>query len=233
MLRRFKPAWWSVLLSLVCICLFMRLGVWQWERGDEKSALLKWEHAKKPVFQLTRHSKVKAGELIAVSGTFDNQHTFLLDNQFYHHQIGFDVITPIKLSNGQWLLVDLGWINANPDRRLLPKVRLLDGVKHFQGSAYFPSSKSRVLNSRLDNEGAWPLIIEKLDTRTLDARLGVNFYPFILRLDKHAAFGYQRDWQVVSMLPERHYGYAAQWFSFAFIVLLLFVYLNVEKKRGS
>jgi surfeit locus 1 family protein len=210
--------------------LFVSLGIWQWGRGEEKAALLKLHAQEQTAMPLEKNTSVRHLMMLKVWGHFDNRHSFLLDNQFNQHHIGFDVLTPFQLETGKWLLVDRGWVAAKPDRKVLPQIAPIKGRISFKGRAYFPSSKNRVLNNRLDNEGQWPLIIERVTTDNLGKRLGVPLYPFILRLDKGASFGYVREWKTVSMKPERHYGYAFQWFSFALIVLILFVYLNREKK---
>jgi surfeit locus 1 family protein len=54
-------------------------------------------------------------------------------------------------------------------------------------------------------------------------------YPFIIRLDKQDAYGFVREWAIVSMPPQRHFAYAAQWFAMAGVILILFVALNVKR----
>ncbi|WP_019216188.1 SURF1 family cytochrome oxidase biogenesis protein [Legionella tunisiensis] len=56
-----------------------------------------------------------------------------------------------------------------------------------------------------------------------------SVYPFIIRLDKSEADSYVREWAVVAMPPERHYAYALQWFAIAFVILILFIALNLKK----
>lgn len=230
----FKPPLWSVLLSLLAISLFIRLGVWQLHRGTEKSNLLKQHkrHSIKPVIFPSKGT-LTLSQALKVTGTFDNDHTFLLDNQFYHHRVGFDVITPMKIEENKWLLVDRGWVKAQVNRQDLPLIPPIMGVKTLTGRVYFPSIKARVLNDELDNAGHWPLIIEKIGFDDMKKYLVAPLYPFVLRLDKERGSNFVRDWSVVSMKPAKHYGYAFQWFSFALVVLVLFLYLNVEKKRDA
>ena len=56
-------------------------------------------------------------------------------------------------------------------------------------------------------------------------------YPFIIRLDKQDTYGFVREWETVSMLPARHLAYALQWFAMAFVILIIFVALNLKKKN--
>lgn len=73
-------------------------------------------------------------------------------------------------------------------------------------------------------------IIERIDTKLIGQFLHKSVYPFIIRLDKANAQGYVREWSIVAMPAERHYAYALQWFAMAFVILILFIALNLKKK---
>ncbi|MBF3306266.1 hypothetical protein HKW73_33805, partial [Pseudomonas aeruginosa] len=42
---------------------------------------------------------------------------------------------------------------------------------------------------------------------------------------------FDTDWPLVSMPPERHTGYAVQWFALATALLALYLYLGVRRAR--
>lgn len=73
-------------------------------------------------------------------------------------------------------------------------------------------------------------VVELLDVHLISQFLHKSVYPFIIRLNNHADNGYLREWPVVAMAPERHYGYALQWFAIALVILILFIALNLKKK---
>jgi surfeit locus 1 family protein len=54
-------------------------------------------------------------------------------------------------------------------------------------------------------------------------------YQLLLEADQPD--GYLRDWRAVDVGPERHYGYAFQWFAFAVMALVIFCILNVRWNR--
>ena len=216
---------------VLSVCLFTRLGAWQWQRSIEKEKILRLEKtASHDFLALSKSLTVKPYQRLKISGDFDDARSFLLDNRFYQHQVGFDVLTVLKTKEGKHLLVDLGWTPAGKTRKVTPKLSLKKMSGLFKGTAYFPSSKSWVLSSAIDNLGKWPLIIEKVDFLALERLLKVDLYPFVLRLERQDPNALVRDWRVVTMKPAQHKGYAFQWFAFAFAAFVIFMVLNVERR---
>ncbi|MDQ6158685.1 SURF1 family protein, partial [Pseudomonas aeruginosa] len=54
--------------------------------------------------------------------------------------------------------------------------------------------------------------------------------PWEIRLEAGDA-SFDTDWPLVSMPPERHTGYAVQWFALATALLALYLYLGVRRAR--
>ena len=73
-------------------------------------------------------------------------------------------------------------------------------------------------------------IIELIDTQLISQFLHKSVYPFIIRLSSQSKYGFVRDWPVIAMSVERHYGYAFQWFAIAFAIFIIFIILNMKKK---
>ena len=74
-----------------------------------------------------------------------------------------------------------------------------------------------------------------LDAPGLAARLHRDaIAPRVLRLDPRAPFGYARDLDVLpnTLPPERHLGYAVQWFALALAVLATALVLTVRASRA-
>ena len=63
--------------------------------------------------------------------------------------------------------------------------------------------------------------------------LGLSLAPRILRLDPSLPLGYARDLDVLpnTLPPERHRGYALQWFGLALTTLLLSLYFAFFRRR--
>ena len=231
---RFRPSLFAVCLTVATVACLLSLGRWQLHRAAEKQDMLQHHRQglMQPAHQLPLSDNqgltVEQYQRVQAQGKFINQHNFLLDNQFYRHRVGYDVITPLQLADGAWVLVDRGWVPMGLSRQNRPKIAEVAGQVSLEGHAYYPSEKTWVLSSVLDNPGQWPLLIEKINTDRLGKLLHHPLYPYIMRLDARSPHGFARDWKIVSMSPAKHHAYALQWFSMAIVVMIIFVGWNVR-----
>lgn len=230
--RHFSPHWAMTLLTVLAIALFLRLGFWQVDRAVEKKQMMAALGAfsqQAPTVWSSNDPLPSQYQPLQVQGHFLSN-ILLLDNQHVQHQFGFDVVSPLVLVDGQVVLIDRGWVQGDPSRHVLPVVEIPKGLVQLTGSAYYPSQKTWLLGQAIEKKDQNMAIIELFDTHLISQFLHKSVYPFIIRLEKHAANGYARDWAVVAMPPERHYGYALQWFAIALVILILFITLNFKKK---
>lgn len=230
---RFTPTWSMLILAIVFISLFVRLGFWQIQRANEKTQMIvaqKTQEKQKPV-QWTKKQKLPLQyERIVLKGNYLSQ-VFLLDNQHHQHQFGYDVLSPIELSDGSVIMVDRGWVPGEMTRRVFPNIQTPKGLVKMQGSAYFPSKNQWVLGPVLEGKANKMIILERVDEQLISQILQKTVSPFIIRLDKQDTNGFVREWETVSMPPQRHLAYALQWFVMALVVLIIFVALNLKKKN--
>ena len=220
------------LLTLFAMALFMRLGYWQLERAGEKKQMIAALNAftqQSPQSWVSSHPLPAQYQPLRVKGQFLPA-IFLLDNQHHQHQFGYDVISPLKLNGGGIVLVDRGWVPADVTRQQFPVVETPRGVVSLVGSVYYPSTKQWLLGQALEKKGTDLAVVEWVDANLISKFLHKSVYPFIIRLSKSADFGYVREWAVVAMPPERHYGYALQWSAIALVIFILFIALNLKKK---
>jgi surfeit locus 1 family protein len=236
--REFRGSWWALLLTVAAIACFIALGRWQWHRAADKRALnaafAAGASAVEPLGSrapgaLPRYQSVE------VHGRYDVEHQFLLDNISRGPGAGYEVLTPLQLDDGRWLLVNRGW---------LP---LVDGGRQRLPDLRFEPGDSRRLRGRLDElpvtgiaagrqppplAGAWPRLTSFPRSADLAAALGHGVEPRQLLLAADAPDGYRRDWQSAGsdFGPERHVAYAVQWWCFAALAAGLFVLMNLRRK---
>lgn len=232
---RFTPSWLIIFLTFSFVALFMYLGFWQIHRAEEKKQMLvakEKQASLKPVLWNPKQKLLLQYTPIKITGSYLPQ-VFLLDNQHYQHQFGYNVLSPFELKDGSVVIIDRGWILGDVTRRDFPKVKTPKNLIQLQGTTYFPSKGQWVLGQDYEKKGEDIVILERLDTYLLSQLLQKTVYPFIIRLDKQDTYGFVREWETVSMMPQRHLAYALQWFAMALVILIIFIALNLKKKNEN
>ena len=76
------------------------------------------------------------------------------------------------------------------------------------------------------------VLVQSLDITALGRVRGMDLLPYALVIDDGQAGGLIYDWSPrPEMGPEKHLGYAVQWFGLA--VALLIIYLGVNTRRDD
>jgi cytochrome oxidase assembly protein ShyY1 len=222
--------------ALLAVASFIRLGFWQWHRGAEGQR--EWQRFARGAQEVrTLDSEALASvplyQRVSVTGTLDEKHQFLLDNRSYQGRPGYEVLTPLRRAADLTLLVDRGWVPFSGSRAQLPRISLdTDAPVTLTGRSGLLPSAGLALGHAPPG-GAWPKVTAFPSMAELAGALGNALEPRILLLDPAAPHGYVRDWQPPGMSPLRHFSYAIQWWSFAALVLLVWVVMAVRRKRGG
>lgn len=230
---RFTPSWKMLLLTLVFCSLFVYLGFWQIHRADEKANMISAQKKRQdlaPTLWVPQQKLPAQYERIQLAGVYLPQ-VFLLDNQHHQHQFGYDVLSPLQLADGSVVLIDRGWIHGDITRRIFPMIQIPQDLIQLQGTTYFPSKNQWVLGPVFEEKENEIVILERFEEQLVSQLLQKAVYPFIIRLDKQDTHGFVREWETVSMPPQRHLAYALQWFAMALVILIIFLALNLKKKN--
>jgi surfeit locus 1 family protein len=230
----FAPSWSMTALTLALCVVFIGLGRWQWERGEQREA--QWDEfqqgAQRAVPLVSRGTEeLPRFQRVEVSGRFDVSRQFLLENRTYQGRAGYEVLTPLVVADGRTLLVNRGWIPFTGFRDRLPDVSfeppasitvkgLLDELP-VAGLA-----RGRVAPSA---QGSWPRVASFPTAKQLGEALGRDIEPRLLLLDAREPFGYTRKWRPPGLEPARHWSYAIQWWSFAAVLIVLWAVLSTRK----
>ncbi|MCO6056149.1 SURF1 family protein [Pseudomonas sp. MOB-449] len=230
----FRPGLAPTLVVLALLPVLLGLGLWQLSRADEKRQLLAAAEARRiavPVdIESLRASPDPAYLRVSLHGRFDAGHSLLLDSRIRDGRAGVELLQPFQDStSGQWLLVNRGWLPW-PDRRVAPVFSTLEDEQTIVAWAYVPPGAAFELK-HLEASG-WPQLVNQVDAAALWKHLGRNGVSLELRLEEGPA-AYRTDWPVVAMGPEKHLGYAVQWFALATALLGLFIYFGLHKGREN
>ncbi|MGQ7960049.1 SURF1 family protein [Pseudomonas sp. SP16.1] len=231
----FRPGWLPSLLVAMLLPGLLGLGIWQLQRAEEKRGLLASFEARRqaePVglAQLER-SRDPAYRRVRLSGQFDAEHSLLLDNRIRDGRAGVELLQPFyDQPGGLWVLLNRGWLPW-PDRRTPPHFTTPEGALQLTAWVYVAPSGGLQLQDAGQPSG-WPRLIGAVETESLWRQLGRGGLPLELRLEPGPA-SYRVDWPVVAMSPDKHLGYAVQWFALAAALLGLFIYLGIHNARES
>ncbi|WP_164551239.1 SURF1 family protein [Shewanella khirikhana] len=238
-----RPALAGKLLILFTLGLFVvlvKLGFWQLSRAEEKQQLLAAQEARFQATPLTMDNLVQTplqqvqGARMEVTGTLLATPTLLLDNQVMDGKVGYLAYRLLQVPGYKALLpVELGFIAAGNDRRILPQLSAEAMQLTLRGRLY--QRQANPMSQGLGAEAGEPMRIQALDINALSVQLGKPLLNICLQPDTMPGLPLPRRWMPVSMPVEKHLGYAAQWFSLAgaLLVLTLLYWIRTRKKSNT
>jgi surfeit locus 1 family protein len=235
-----KKAWFYYLFSVVLCLSFFSLGRWQLARAEWKQEKLDAVAAvlkNKTPEPLAAVSKQNATDLqwAAGRGQFLSVPALYLDNQRRENQVGVEVYRVFQPENGKALLVNLGWLVV-PANRIMPNTEKIIGTYQLNGLLVPPSSPGIAMGPAhvKTNQDYWLLTRMQLDDLSKD--LNIPLSARVLRLNPELPLGYARNLDVLpnTLPPEKHKGYALQWFGLCaatFIITCLLSFRRKETKK--
>lgn len=220
-------------LALLVAAGLAQLGRWQLQRAHEKETLLagieRAESAAIVDFASVPPGSSLRFRAVAMRGHFRADRQVLLDNQLQKGRPGVRAYVPFQLESEQRLvLVDRGWL-ARPDRtQPLPLAQVPLGEVELKGILLDPPGAGMVLGAMQDS--TWPALVTRIDLAELQSRLGLSLLDFVLE-----DLGTPRAESIrAGMLPpERHRGYALQWFGLSLTILIIYAVLALRAWRGQ
>ncbi len=224
----------SFFIYLFFLILLISLGFWQMDRADQKSLFLdkQQQSADQPTIKLTTVLDVSPEDLrfkkVEITGQYDQEHQYLIDNQIQNGKVGYFVMTPFKIEGTeQAVLINRGWVLLNKDRRILPNISISTLKQTLSGRINnFPSVGIVLANAEIPTQG-WPSVVQVVDINILSNKLGYALHSFQVELDSDMDEGYYREWTQNAIMPtEKHIAYAMQWFGLALTLTLLFFWFN-------
>tara|TARA_R110002110_G_scaffold205066_7_gene417089 strand:+ start:222719 stop:223489 length:771 start_codon:yes stop_codon:yes gene_type:complete len=229
----FDPEWRITLFVVVLVPVMIGLGLWQLQRAEEKAALsaaFEQRQAQAPT-PITTLFSATASELmylpVSLRGDFLPGVYFLLDNRMYKGRFGYEVLGVLQLpDNGGAVLVNRGWIAGDPGRVNLPDVPAIAGPVELTGHVYVSPGSPYLLAEQQFADG-WPKRIQAVEMDKLPTVLGEDapspLFPYVVRIDSDAPAALTVDWQFINASPQKHQGYAVQWFTMATVLFIFYI----------
>lgn len=223
------------LLAGLCAVGLARIGFWQLERAVAKERLLAGIESALvapvvPLSSVVRDADGLRFRAVRVQGRFVAGQQVLLDNQLREGKPGVRAYVPFLLEDDQRaVLVDRGWLPW-PDRASAPPQAStgLDS-RALEGMLVDPPGAGLALGA--DAAAAWPWLATSLDLAAVEQRLGMPLLDLVLE-DRGARSA--TSIRAGMLPPERHRGYAVQWFALALAVVLIYLTLAWrDLRRGD
>ena len=228
-----KPPYIATFFALISVCILVSLGTWQLQRAEQKESRLAQIEQRKSDSVLSLQYVLQQEDprdlSYQISGDLLTEQVFLLDNRIEAGKVGFHVIVPLLTDYGVQM-INFGWIKAGQYRNDLPAILLNPNTREFTGTSSVPSFNPMVTETALATD-PWPKVVQSIDLTVMAVFLGRDLLPVVMQLDPEHPDGFTRNWKAVVMAPEKHYGYAIQWYGLA--IACLIIYIVALRKRKS
>jgi surfeit locus 1 family protein len=230
---QFDPEWRITLFTAVMVALMIWLGLWQLQRADEKGALaaaFQQRQAQPPALLSELWGEPPAALAYApvrLNGKFLSDEYFLLDNRISGGRFGYEVLGILQLGDGSGaVLVNRGWIAGDPSRRELPEVPQVAGQVNLTGHVYVAPGAPYLLAEQQLQAG-WPKRIQAVEMGIMQPPIMAitrgSVFPYPVRIDADSSGALRVDWKVVNVSPQKHQGYAVQWFAMAAVLFIFYM----------
>ncbi len=227
----FDFEWRITLFTLLMLPLLISLGFWQMQRAEDKRSLAmayESQQARAPAPASVLREEPAAAlayRQIELHGSYRPGEYFLLDNRMWQGKYGNQVLALFDLVDGGTALVNRGWVPADPSRQRATEVPEVGGEVRITGHVYVAPGDPYLLADEALAAG-WPKQIQAVEMDKIAAVLGQQghgLFPYPVRIDAGQAGALAVDWQVINVSPEKHIGYAVQWFTMAAVLALIYL----------
>lgn len=229
--------WKICLFSLFFFPLFVGLGFWQLQRAEQKSTIQQlWQNQQAlppkiidspeelPISDIASNGRGGQFRKVRLLGQYHPDYVWLVENRMWQGRLGYDVVQAFYLTPVFAVLVNRGWIEGSADRTQIPEVATTALPAEVSGQLVRPSL-NRLLVGEQIAEG-WPKRVLQVEPRVMETHVQGDLSDWVLEIDAQDLAAKRVDWQHSTISSTKHRGYAVQWFSMAFVLLILTIYAN-------
>lgn len=231
----FKPKLIPTITTLCAFFLLVYLGVWQVKRLYWKNSLISTMNEKIAMPPVSVDDVIKDVEgnkyrKIELKGEFlHNQEKYLFVGKRSARSLqGFDILTPFKLENGEVVLVDRGWIDADRKKKNMRSETLVKGTQKLVGMVHKGEKKGKWTPENDAEKNFWFWI----DLQEIKENSSITQDDFYVRLVKNSNDNsYPIAGDTVIRQRNDHLQYAITWFVLAITSLVIyFVYHRSQRQ---
>ena len=233
---RKKSSIWPLLFTITGVVVMVGFGTWQLQRLEWKEDLLiqieKGLKAK-PISLPKKLTDIESVEYkrYNVSGIFQHQNEMHLFSTSKTGEPGYHIYTPLIRLNATPIIVNRGWVPEQFKINTTRSKGLIEGIITINGISRVSRQKTKFVPENNIDENRWyyASIEEMAGAASLD-----NVAP--IYLDAEASSAHEGVWPRAGVtrvnLSNRHLEYVFTWYSFAAILLGIFILYRRNQKEN-
>jgi surfeit locus 1 family protein len=231
---RFTPKLIPTVAAIAAMVLTASLGKWQLNRAAEKLGLQSEYESKTKqaaVIYDIKNNLIKSNTYskVKISGEFDSKAEIFLDNKFHNNQPGYHVITPLRTSHNDYVLINRGWVARGNDYPIIPTIKTPQGSVTIEGITVPPSGKYLELSKQTVEGKVWQnLVLSRYMEQT---KLSVA--PLVIQQHNDTGDGLARVHERPDVGIAKHQGYAFQWFALCVAIFITYIVTNTKRTKTS
>lgn len=232
-LRRVLPTFAAVAAIAICVM----AGNWQQRRMQAKETLRAQYDAASAIAPVALASLPAAADWtslkyrsVTATGEYLASRQILIDNKVAAGRAGFHVVTPLALRDGRIVLVNRGWIAQKASRSTLPEAPPPGGEATVRGRIAIPAGSYLELKSDA-TDGP---VRQNLDPGRFAVATGLAVLPIVIEATEPPVpdDGLMRAWSAPDFGVDTHRIYMVQWYAFALLVALLWLWFNRPRRSA-
>lgn len=221
---------------IIGLLILLSLGTWQvsrlqWKNELQQEMSERFAAEAVPLSSLDHQDPVAPYyQRVSVKGAFlhDKEvHVYMVSPKDGSSQAGYQILTPLKKSDGSFVLIDRGWVPEELKDASRRVFSLPDGIVTIEG-VILPGEKRGAFTPDNDFEQKiwyWIHIPEIADA------LEIDLSSFFIR-----DFGYKGDdiflkKEYQPELHNDHLQYVITWYSLALILLVIYILFQIQRKH--
>lgn len=234
----FRPTFWPTVFTVPAILVMIGLSIWQvqrlhWKEGVIAERVARTTAEPVPLPPVGADLAPLEFRRVTVTGVFDHAHELYLAARSQNGNVGYWIMTPMKLDSGETVLIERGWV---PENRKRPETRpqgQLPGTVTLNGIIRLPQTKAYFQPDNEPAKNVWFYVDPAAMTAAAGVAARTDLY---LDAEKSDIPGnYPLGGQTRIELPNDHLQYAVTWALLALSLAGVYVvyHLKLERERGS
>lgn len=234
--RDFSPGLLPSILTAVLLSVFIKLGLWQMDRAEQKTQLAESVQERRnasPLMMIGPDAETDKilWRAVELDGEFRQDLHFLLDNQVNKGRAGYFLYSVLEFTDGPDVLVNRGWMAGQGDRTQAPVFMTPQSKVRIMGEIKLPPVTGWLLAENTDERLSDSVIrLQTINIDSIERSYNLDLRAFVLRLKAGSDAGLMLDWPEPGSGVEKHHGYAFQWFAMAAALLIIYLVVNLRKK---